>query len=334
VPDAPATGQASLTSPAAQQPPGNQPGIELGALRVHFEVSAIDLDAPPTAIIRVLNLADTTANKIQKEFQAVTLQAGYEDGNFGVIFQGTIIRVRKGRVDNVDTFVEIMASNLDAIRNYAVVNKTLKAGATQKDVLNAVQQSVNNSPVAQGSAGALQQGLQFGNIPDSFGTGGTLPRGKVMFGLANEKMNDVAASTGTVWSIGPDGKVNFHDLTGYLPGEAVEINAQTGMVGVPVATQQGIEVNCLLNPLIKPGTRIKLNNADITTTTTNSAAGAGFPAYSDYQFFANTSTDGTYMALVVEHEGDSRGHGGDWLTKIIALSVDASAQSGSVAAYG
>lgn len=335
VPGAPATGQSALTSPDSQQQPGNQDGIELGALRITFSTTAIDVDVPPTATIRVINLAKSTAEKIKKEFQSVTLQAGYEDGNFGVIFQGTIIRVRKGRINNVDSFVDIMASNLDAIYNFGVVNKTLKAGSTHKDQLNAIQQSVNNSAVAQGSAGSLQQGLQFGNIPSSVGTGGTLPRGKVLFGLAREKMNNVADSTGTVWSIGPDGKVNFHELTGYLPGEAVVINAQTGMIGVPVATTQGIEVNCLLNPLIKAGTRIKLNNADITTTN-NAYQGAGFPAYSDYQFFANTSTDGIYVALVVEHEGDSRGHGNDWITKIVALAVDASGNSGdgTVAAYG
>jgi hypothetical protein len=336
VPDAPATGQQDLTSPNAQQTPtSGDNGLELGALRIQFQVSAMDLDAPPTAIIRVFNLADSTAKRIQKEFQSVTLQAGYENGNYGVIFQGTIIRVRKGRLNNIDSFVEIMASNLDALYNFGFANKTIAAGASQQDVLDNLKQSVNNSAVAQGTAGAQEQGLQFGNIPSSLGTGGTLPRGKVLFGLAEEHLGTVADTAGCVWSIGPDGKVNFHELTGYLPGEAVEINAQTGMVGVPVATTQGVEVNCLLNPLIKAGTQIKLNNADITTTT-NAYQGSGFPAYSDFQFFANTSTDGTYMALVVEHEGDSRGHGGDWLTKIVALAVDSSAQGGNgqVAAYG
>jgi hypothetical protein len=335
VPNDPATGGSIMSSPASQQQPGNQPGIELGALRIHFEVTAMDVDVPPTAHIRVFNLAEATANKIQKEFQSVTLQAGYENGNFGVIFQGTIIRVRKGRLNNIDSFVDIMASNLDAIYNFGFTNGTLKAGASPKDQLNFVKQSINNSSVAKGLAGAEAQGLQLGNIPDSFGTGGTLPRGKVFFALGREHLSNIADSTGSVWSIGPDGKVNFHELTGYLPGEAVEINAQTGMVGVPVATNQGIEVNCLLNPLIKVGTRIKLNNADITTTS-NVYQGAGYPAYSDYQFFANTSTDGTYVVLVAEHEGDNRGHGGDWLTKIIALAIDSSGNSGAgqVPAYG
>jgi hypothetical protein len=339
VPDAPAvsSGDTAGNKLASQQPQSgtDQPGIELGALRVNFTVNAMDADVPPTAQIRVFNLAQSTVQKIQKEFQSVTLQAGYETGNFGVIFQGTIIRIRKGRKDHIDSFVDIMASNLDAIYNFGFVNKTLKAGASYKDQVNGIQQAVNNSAVAQGSAGATQQGLQYGNIPDSFGTGGTLPRGKVLFGLAREKLNNVADSTGSVWSIGPDGKVNFHALTGYLPGEAVVINAQTGMVDVPVATTQGIEVSCLLNPKIKPGTRIKLNNADITTTT-NQTQGAGFPAYADFQFFANTSSDGIYVALVVEHEGDNRGHGSDWVTHIVALALDSSGSSGTgnVAAYG
>lgn len=322
----------------AQQQPSNQPGIELGALHCEFTVSAMDLDTPPTALIRVINLAESTAQQVQKEFQSVTLQAGYEDGNFGVIFTGTIIRVKKGRLNNIDSFVDIMASNLDIVHNFGFTNTSIKAGATPQQQLDQARSSVNNSAAMQGLAGTDAQGLQYGDIPKSpVGSGGVLPRGKVMFGLWREKASDIASSNGWVWSIGPDGKVYFHPLDGYLPGDAVVINAQTGMIGVPIATTQGIEVSCLLNPKIRPGTRIQLNNADITTTN-NVYKGAGYPAYSDFQsgFFANTSTDGVYVALVVEHEGDNRGHGNDWKTNIIALALDQSGNSGSgtVPAYG
>lgn len=349
VPAAPATGNPNAGSPPAeppttyvtvtggqQQAPNNMPGIVLSDFRIQFHINAMDTDAPPTAMIRVYNLADSTAKQIQKEFQSVVLQAGYENGNFGIIFQGTIVRVRKGRLSNIDTFVDIMASNLDAIYNYGIVNKTVAAGSSIQNRIDAVKQSVNASPVAQGNAGALQQGIQYGNIPASFGTGGVLPRGKVMFGLASEHLSNIADTAGAVWSIGPDGKINFHELTGYLPGEAVVINATTGMVGVPVATTQGIEIKCLLNPLIKCGTRIKLNNADITTTSSNQY-GIGYPNYSDIEsgFIANTSTDGIYMVLVAEHEGDNRDAGPSWLTNIIALAIDSSGSSGagSLGAY-
>lgn len=341
VPGSPATGGTPAAEPDAAQPtkvliqapaataPGSDPGIELSQFRIQFTVNAMDTDTPPTAIIRVFNLAESTVQKIQKEFQSVVLQAGYENGNFGIIFQGTIIRIRKGRLSNIDTFVDIMASNLDAIYNFGVIGDSIPAGSNYGVQKDRIAQKVNASPVAQGEAGALKQGLVYGNIPNSFNTGGTLPRGKVLFGLWRTHLKNIADSTGSVWAIGPDGKVSFHELTGYLPGEIVAINAQTGMVGIPAATTQGIELKCLLNSKIKPGTRIKLNNADLTTTTNKSAF--GFPAYSDIEsaFIANTSTDGTYLALVVEHEGDNRDPGAAWLTSIIALAIDQSGNAGA-----
>jgi hypothetical protein len=322
---------------AGQDAPANQPGIALSDFRIQFTVNAMDTDSPPTAIIRIFNLADTTAQQISKEFQNVTLQAGYENGNFGVIFQGNIIRVRKGRLSNIDTFVDIMASNLGALKLFGTVGVTIPAGASPSQQVTSVTNQVNNSPIAQGNAGIAQQNLSVADTSSIFAKTGVLPRGKVVFGPWSDHFNTVADSTGSVWSIGPDGTVTFHLLTGYNKGDAVVINAETGMIGVPAATIQGIEVNCLLNPLIKPGTRIQLNNADLTTQT-NTTSQVGFPAYSDYQsgLIANTSTDGVYMAFVVEHEGDNRDPGAAWLTKIIALAVDNSGNSGagSVPAYG
>ncbi len=316
-------------------PAAAQPGLDLSQFRIQFRVSAMDVDAPPTTVIRVLNLADVTAQRVQKEFQNVTLQAGYENGNFGVVFKGSIVRVRRGRVPpgNTDTFVDIMASNFDAVYNFGVVNQTLKAGSTLLQRANAVKDSVNSSPAAQGAGNALASGIQYGSIPTSFNTGGTLPRGKVLFGLARDQLTSLADSGGCTWCVGEDGKIYVLPLTGYRPGEAVVLTSQTGMLGVPEATQNGIEVRSLLNPLIKLGTRIQLDNKSITTTTNKSAT--GFPAYGDFQFFASTSADGFYRVLVAEHEGDTRGTGDDWVTKITALSVDQSAAPGSsVAAYG
>jgi baseplate hub protein gp41 len=306
----------------------DQQGIDLSNLRIQFKVTAMDVDAPPTATIRVINPSDNTAQRIQKEFQSVTLQAGYENGNFGVIFQGTILRVKRGRLNNIESFVDIMASNLDAVYNFGVVAKTLKKGASLLDQTNAIAASVNSSAAAQ-----VGGSLQYSNLPSDLGTGGTLPRGKVLFGMARDKLNDVSDTNGSTWSVGPDGKVQILKLTGYAPGEAVVITSTTGMVGVPEATTQGIEVKCLLNPMIKIGTRIQLDNASINQTTNNSAI--GFPAYGDFQFFASESNDGTYRALVVEHEGDTRGPGADWITSIVALNVSASAPPAtSVLAYG
>lgn len=297
---------------------GGDNGLDLSEMHIQFHTFAPDADAPPTAVIRVWNLSDDTASKIQKEFNHVSLQAGYTDPGPGVIFDGTIVQTKRGAENAIDSYVDIFASDLDELYNYILVSKTLAKGSTPNDRVDTILQSAQ-------AAGASK-----GVIPDSLGTGGTLPRGKVLFGMAREMMNDVANSTNTSWFV-ENGKVNMVEDTGYLPGEAVVINSATGMLGVPETTNAGIEVRCLLNPNIKVGTRIKLNNADIATTKVNQQG--AFPTYGNINLIASKSADGTYRVLVKEHAGDNRGN--MFESRLTCLSVDPSASSSaSVAEAG
>lgn len=297
---------------------GGNNGLDLSKLQIQFKTFAPDSDSPPTAFIRVWNASLSTATRVQKEFNHVSLQAGFEDPGPGIIFDGTIVQTKIGAENSIDSYVDIFASDLDELYNYTVISKTLKAGSTPKDRVAAVIQAAQ-------AAGAKQ-----GVIPDNLGTGGTLPRGKVMFGMAREQMNDIAHSTGTSWFV-ENGKINMVQNQGYLPGDIIDINSATGMLGVPELTNAGLEVSCLLNPNIKVGTRIRVNNADIATTKVNQQG--AFPTYGSINLVANKSADGTYRVLVREHSGDNRGN--DFDTKLTCLAVDASASSNnSVAAAG
>lgn len=293
-------------------------GLDLSNMRIRFQVFAPDADAPPTAVIRVFNLKADTAKTVQKEFQTVTLQAGYEMGNYGIIFQGTIKQFRRGRESATDTFLDIMAADGDQGYNFAVLNKTLAGGSTVADRLDAIFQATN------------KQGLARGDIPSDFGTGGTLPRGKVLFGLAREPLTSIAASKNSSWSI-KNGKINVIPLTGYLAGEAVVLNATTGMIGVPEATNNGIEVTCLINPLLTVGGRVQIDNKSINTLTVRDQG--GFPRYSSMTFPADVSNDGFYRILVIDHRGDNWAN--EWASMLTCLAVDPSAAaSNSVKAYG
>jgi len=295
-------------------------GIDLSQLRIQFRTWAMDAETPPGAIIRVFNLADATAQQVQKEFQKVSLQAGYERGNFGAIFSGTIKQVRRGRLDAKDSFLDIYAADLDQAYNFGIVSKSLKAGASPAD-----QAKASTDAMQKAEGGSAVQG----HTPESLGTGGTLPRGKVLFGLARERLTDIAATTGTTWSIS-EGKVNFIPLTGYLEGEAVVLNAQTGLIGVPEATNAGVEARCLLNPRIKLGTRVQIDNRLVNSVQVNQQ---GFPRFTDLSFPASVAADGFYRVLVAEHVGDTRDN--VWETRLTCLSVDQSAQPGaSVQAFG
>lgn len=261
-------------------------GIDLSQMHIQFQVFAPDTDAPPSAYIRIWNLSQDTANRIQKEFDHVSLQAGYSDP--GIIFDGTITQVKKGAENAIDKYVDIMASDLDEFYNYTLVSKTLAKGSSQKDQLNAVIEAGKASGATSGSI--------------DLGTGGTLPRGKVLFGMSREYMTSITKSTDTSWFIA-NGKINVVKKDGYLPGDVVVLNSDTGMLGVPESTNNGIEIKCNLNPKIKVGSRVKIDNADINSNVVKQRTPTNVN-----EFPANVSADGIYRVLVVEHFGDNRGN--------------------------
>lgn len=293
----------------AQSTPGT--GLDLSEFRIQFAVRGADVQTPKNLIARVFNLKDATEKQIKTEFSRVVLQAGYVNGPFAVIFDGTIKEVRTGRLSATDRFLDIYAADGDMGINFAPVNATLAAAQTG----------------AQGQAAALAQavssyGVGF-NATTLPSTGGILPRGKVLFGMWRDKMRDLANSTSTTWFV-ENGVVRIVEQTGYLPSDPVVLTAKTGLIEVPEATQDGVKAILLLNPKIKIGTRVQIANALLNQTLVREQ---GFPNYTSLDFFASTSNDGIYRVLVVEHAGDTRGE--EWATMITCLVVDPSAAPAS-----
>jgi hypothetical protein len=60
-------------------------GIDLSQLRITFEVKKTTNQTPNLLTARVYNLSPQTMAKVI-EFKRVQLQAGYQQGNFGLIF--------------------------------------------------------------------------------------------------------------------------------------------------------------------------------------------------------------------------------------------------------
>lgn len=295
--------------------------LDLSNMRMRFQITASDVETPNVARIRVYNLGKETTAKAISEFSSVVLNAGY-GSQPGTIFTGTIKQFRQGKERNIDRFLDIFAADGDLAHNFGVVNTSLPAGSTQQTQLQTLANAMN---VPGGQSISLDP-----NATKSLTPGGILPqpRGKVFLGLARTYMRNLSSTYNARWSI-QNGKLTVIPLNGYLPGEAVVINSTTGMIGQPVATEQGIEVVCLLNPQIKIGQRIQLNNADITQTTIKQQF---FPGYQDFNLIAtvDTTTDGIYRAIVVEHEGDTRGE--EWYSHLTCLLLDKS--SGIVFPFG
>lgn len=277
--------------------------LDLSELRIVFSVKRGDLQTPNSLRARVYNVSETTKQRIENEFTRVVLQAGYE-GNFGIIFDGTIKQVRRGRDNQTDTYLDITAADGDSAYNFAVVNTSLAAGSTVEQHVQAACTAMN------------QFGVSLGYVPDL--PSNPLPRGKVMFGMARDFMRGAARTAQAVWSI-QDGKVQLVPETSYRPGDIPVITSQTGMVSLPEQTQNGIAVKMLLNPYVKISQLIQLDNASIQRF--EFSLNVQQQAQNErIALQAKLQDDGFYYVMTAEHHGDTRGQ--DFYTDVICLAAD------------
>jgi hypothetical protein len=289
--------------------------IELSEMRIRFAVVRGDISTPNTADIRVYNLSENTIQKIEQEFTRVVLQAGYA-GNYGVIFDGTIKQVRRGRESQTDTYLDITAADGDSAYNWAVMNVTLAAGSTPKDHLEQILRSMASRGISMGEAPELSTGR--------------LPRGKVFYGMTRDFLDIFGRTQDVSWSI-QDGKLTLIPNNAYLPGESVVVTSATGMVGLPEQTQNGISVRTLLNPGIRVGKRLKIDNASIQRLRLNPAP-LTEAATSLALVQVKLNSDGFYKVLIANHFGDTRGN--TWYTDSICISIDATMTNQSMIRSG
>lgn len=311
-------------------------GIEFGDLRIVFRVThEIAGESPKSLQLRAFNVAPTTAKvMLSKEFTRVILKVGY--GNpalYGsattemvyesreaaiqslftnpqvatggiplrTLFEGDIKQARTGRMNQTDTYVDILGGSSDVAYNFGFISKAIAAGYTQEDLNNAVQQVFGQYEIKPG----YKQGFETTKAP----------RGRVMFGQARSYAREIAYTNGNTWSIA-DGIYDQVPVETYIPDEAVVITAATGMVGVPQVTLDGIVVRCLLNPTIRGNRLVKLDNKSIQTFQLS-------PSYQQPAYIPPLSADGTYKVIFADHVGDTRGQ--EWYTEFVCNAVDASA---------
>jgi hypothetical protein len=285
-------------------------GLEFADFKVQFKVTRGDFQTPNSCDVRIFNLKPATANLIgQPEYTQISLSAGYE-GNFALIFRGTIKQFRLGRLNQLDSYVDITAADGDEAYNFAPVLVSVPAGSKQKSIADVLLGAMSKYGVTQGYLPTLPSN--------------GLIRGRVLYGLCRDEYRNFAWNNGCKWSI-QDNAVTMIPYTSYIAngGEVPIISVSTGLIGVPEQTQQGINIKTLLNPNYKIGQLIKLEGGVNTFRRSLDLPSQAQNITTALQ--AQTSPDGLYYVMVANHSGDTRGN--DWYTSMICLSVDATVTS-------
>lgn len=287
--------------------------MDLSEMHITFTSSQQDEEHPDSCRIRVHNLSRDTVKKIKGEFSTVVLQAGYEGVGLGVIFKGTIRQWGEGREANrVDTYLDILAADGDLGYNHGFINKTLAAGASPRRIIDE-------------TVAAMQaQNLRAGRIAVAEGFGGTLPRGKVLFGLGRTILRAQARQVQASWNI-KDGAVNMTPLDEYPPGQPVVLNSLTGLIGRAEQTIDGVRARCLINPRLNVGGLVHIDEDSVNKITQQKDSvirGAQVP-YNQWvgiQNLADITADGLYRVYVSEYHGNTRGT--EWYQDLVLLAID------------
>lgn len=283
---------------------------------------------------KIYNLAPDTVKRISgQEFTRIQVIAGYDglapavdasqvgvsrdvnpnevgqsDGrNYGQIFGGEIRYTIEGKDNPVDSYILIQAADTDRAFSTTITSQTLAAGYRASDIDALLMRDFQANGATTGRTAPM---------PDT-----VFPRGRVLFGMTRNLMDNVAAQCGATWMF-VNGKREMV-AKNEVVHDAIALNSETGLIGMPQQTfGNGVNVRCLINPNIQVNGLIELNqktvfinraqlgNNDVamaggrisTETSNGNTTISGTTAQP-----ASIATDGVYVVRGIMYSGDTRG---------------------------
>jgi len=219
-------------------------------LKIAFEVSKTISSQANSATIQIYNLAESTRNAMGKEFDQITLEAGYggavgSEGNTGIIFQGQI-RDPKHTREGTEIVTTLTCGDGDAAFRKGTISKSFPKGTKVETVMDELYKQFEKQGVKRGEW-KFPQGMK------------DFVRPYAMCGGCKREADTIGRGKGFYWSI-QNGVMEIVPADDAIGGSTY-ITPQTGLVGVPTITDNGIEITILLDPEIRPGRRITVQSS-------------------------------------------------------------------------
>jgi hypothetical protein len=128
-------------------------------------------------------------------------------------------------------------------------------------------------------------------------------------GTAITQIRDICFAAGIGWSL-QGGTLSIWPKLGNKDDMIIAIDANTGLVGYPMYSAQGVDVVSLFNPAIQVGRRMK-----VTSSIPNLNPQATLRFVGHAPNMEKPSGDGTYHIFTVTHDLSSQTPGGPWFTR-------------------
>lgn len=205
-------------------------------LNIDFEITKTLTSEPNPATFTITNLnRSTQALLVDKKYDRVLFNFGY-DGEIKTLFIGWIDNA-ENKKESTETKTILTCSDGQVDYRESRIATTVSKGATDKDI---VEQALKTMPNTSQGIVDIQEDRK-------------LPRGKVLVGSTRNILKSVAKNHNADWSI-QDGKLLILKNDSALANnEGFLLSEDTGMVGSPMRTSNGIEVRCFLNNVMRVG---------------------------------------------------------------------------------
>lgn len=294
--------EGSGTSTIKNRDPDNDISVDVSLLRCVFKTKQSIETAASVCTLEVYNMNAATEGEIIKEGFQISIEAGYDEGQYGEIFTGDIVQVIRNRENGVDYKLEIIALRGTVLFDYNHVRCAIAAGSEPRDVINSI---------GKNSKLAIDVGDVSENLSDQ-----KLPRGKVLFGTPTKYLRDITVGNNAYYWAGDDGKLTIKKAADEIPADqCLELTPNTGLVGTPQYGDDGIHIKMLMDPRVKPYTLIKIDNELIRRQLINlDVTGKGNNQMPQQNQF---DQDGEYQVYSVSHTGDT--YGDDWTTDVVGI---------------
>ena len=268
--------------------------FEPEALRATFDVWQPGYAAWWYCDIEIYNFDATTSQKVLTEGMRVVVSAGYQQGNYGVIFEGRIFQafVERENVFDFKTILHCVTGRIELANNLLV--GVFDNNPKQADI---AIQLATTAPTQL----SLKYLAGLGQIK--------LPRGKTIFSDPGTYFDQLARDNKQVWWQDWE-SLNISDFNQPEP-EAIVYTPSSGLIGTPTQTQQGVQFRVLLDSRM----RVKVNPVQVKLDQTSLV----FEKQLIGQLPSILDQDGLYVVGGVRHFGDTRGDA--WYSDVIGYTT-------------
>lgn len=216
---------------------------------------------PNTCEITLFNLKSDSRAKLEELRKRagdlkgipVKVEAGYEGGQTSVIWLGEL-RTVESFYERPDWMTVVGTGDGEKAHQSSRISQSMGPGTTATAVLTALAKELGLGPGNVATAAAELEAKGFSS---------KFAHGVVLSGQTSRLLTDWSRSAGLEWSI-QDGALQFVRRGATMPGKALLLSSDTGLLGSPTVDNEGV-MTCrtLMIPDVRPGILLAMDSSRV-----------------------------------------------------------------------